>query len=149
MFIAVVSVSTKIYPEKSVMATVQDTINGFSALIRDFLLVVIFLVFVVHLRLGIRDQREGIDEKILVRFTVMLAIALLVRGVLSLTQGLIYQNGTSDCDKKFWWMILAQEIMIEGGPFLVLIRTNTKYLVECHNYAEKASVLLCRSSIDV
>jgi hypothetical protein len=148
VFVAVVAVNTKVYNRGSGMWELQRVMNGSSALARDFGLVVIFLVFVAQLKLSIREQREAIDERKLVRFTVMLAIALLLRGVVSLIQGLLYQNGDSDCDLEFWAMCVVQEVLLEGGPFFVLIWTNTKYLVERHRYGEKASALMVNSSID-
>jgi hypothetical protein len=153
VFITVVAVNTRTYPSESIMAHVRNIANGVSAMARDFMLVLIFLIFLIHLKLSLRDNAQSgemIDERTLFRFSLMLGVALLLRGIVSLIQGLVYQNqerGT-DCDTEFGVMCLLQEIILEGGPFIVLIRTNTRYLVEQHQYAERASSRLNSSAID-
>jgi hypothetical protein len=133
------------------MQKLQDVLAGFASLGRDLLLVAILVLFVIALKHSIghgSEHGETIDEKKLQRFSIMLAVALLFRGLISLAQGLFFQHD-HPCAVSFWVLIMFQELVLEGVPFIILIRTNTQYLVEQERYAERRIPLLVTSVEDV
>jgi hypothetical protein len=149
LLIVVIALNSEPHDTGTFLWELQSKLNGFSSLARDLMLVVILLIFVIHLKFGIgADSQAGatIDERILRWFSGLLAFALLIRGLVSLFQGLFFQDGSNDCAFVFWVMAMLQEIVFEGGPFFVLIRTNTNYLVEQERYADKTKPLMVSSS---
>jgi hypothetical protein len=153
VLIGSIGINSRSFAGDAFMEKLQDRLAGFASLARDLLLVIILLLFVIHLKISIgggSDHGETIDEKKLQRFSIMLAVTLLCRGLISLGQGIFFQGGRdTSCAVSFWVMVMVQELVLEGVPFIVLIRTNTQYLVEQQRYADKHIPLLVTSLDDV
>jgi hypothetical protein len=111
---------------------IHNSFNGVAALCRDFVLGTIFLVFIITLKIGLTSNRrvgETIDERRLIRFTLILLVILLCRGGVSLTQGLVFANEKTECGIPFLAMVAVYELLCEGAPFVFLIHINNDFLV--------------------
>jgi hypothetical protein len=111
----------------------RGSFNGIAALSRDFVLMFIFTIFVITLRIGLSNDTEieaSVDERNLIRFTVILSVFLLLRGGVSLAQGLVFTEESTECGKAFLALLMVVELLLEGGPFLFLIRVNNDFLVD-------------------
>jgi hypothetical protein len=136
---------------------IRAMLGGTWPLVRDFGFSVILCVFVVHLKHRMTDSSQTgatIDETQLVRVTGMLIVSILARGAISLAQGLAYASPestegktdkTTECSLGIWIMFLVQDLILEGVPFIVLIRANTEYLKEQKSYAENSTPLYAKS----
>jgi hypothetical protein len=106
---------------------------GAFAIGRDFLLAVIFIVFLITFRLGVKDDAsagDAIGEKKMVCFTVVLSVFLVLRGAVTLIQGLAFSESTSECSHIFLAFVIVNEVIFEGSPFVVLIRSNNTFLAQ-------------------
>jgi hypothetical protein len=109
----------------------NNLVLGSVAIGRDFLLAVIFIVFLIMLRLGLTDDASvgySIDERKMFGFTVLLSLFLVLRGGLTLAQALIFSDGASECNNVFFALLMVNEVICEGVPFILLIRSNNQFL---------------------
>jgi hypothetical protein len=114
--------------------------NGFAAIGRDFTLGTIFLAFIVVLKLSLRDDASAgntLDERQLFCFTGTLSVFVLLRGGLTLLQGLVFVNATSECELGFFVMLIVNELLFEGLPFIALISTNNAFIVATNEQTEQ------------
>jgi hypothetical protein len=103
---------------------------GFAAIGRDFSLGLVFVVFVIALKIGLSDSPPGsetVDERRLILFTIVLSVFLLLRGSVTLVQGLVVVSQPSECTGYFLTVFTVVEVLIEGGPFIFLIRVNNNF----------------------
>jgi hypothetical protein len=110
--------------------THTNLFGGAVAIGRDFLLAVIFVVFLITFRLGITDDAsvgDSVNEQKMFGFTVMLSIVLDIRGALTLAQGLIFSE-SDQCNPVFFALVMVNEIVCEGIPFVLLIKSNNEFL---------------------
>lgn len=73
---------------------------GFAAIGRDFLLGLVFVLFVIALKIGLSDSPPGsetVDERRLILFTIVLSVFLLLRGSVTLIQGLVGVFTIANC----------------------------------------------------
>jgi phosphatidylglycerophosphate synthase len=134
---------------------IQGVVGGIWPLVRDFGFSVILCVFVTNLKHRKLDESqagEALDEAQLGRITIMLIISILARGSIALAQGLIYADpvggettATTECSLGIWIMVLVQDFILEGLPFIVLIRVNTKELEEQNGYSVRSRPLYARA----
>ena len=106
--------------------------SGVIAISRDLILCLIFIVFVICLKIGLKEDQfaeETRDEKKLYLCTTFLSILLLIRGCLNLTQGVKF-NGKrgDDCGIGIFIIFLINDIFLEEIPLFFLIHTNNEYL---------------------
>jgi hypothetical protein len=107
-------------------------IIGIGECARDMILCVIFAVFYVFLKLGLSqvDAARSTEEKRLLRFTIVLMVLLVARGLLPLFQGLIFLNQPTECSKWLCaWQFLVGFIC-DGLPLWWLIYVNNQFLLD-------------------
>jgi hypothetical protein len=110
---------------------IRDSFNGIAALCRDFVLGLIFIIFVITLRIGLKEDLlagETVDERKLVYFTIILSVFLLLRGGVSLVQGFAFTDEAKECQSAFLSVIMICELLFEGLPLIFLIRVNNDFL---------------------
>jgi hypothetical protein len=108
------------------------TFMGWAAIGRDFALGLLFVAFVINLRIGLRqyvETSETVDERRLMKFTLVLSVCVLLRGSVTLIQSLFFQDRPSECEAGFLVAFSCAELLFEGGPFLFLIRVNNDFLI--------------------
>jgi hypothetical protein len=108
---------------------------GISAMFRDIVLAIIFLVFFLSLKIGLREiENYAIIEKWLFRSAWVVALLLLVRGVLPFTQGILILTEDDAQEKEckigfmVWWIL--SELLIEGFPLWYIVRKSSNWLVD-------------------
>jgi hypothetical protein len=109
---------------------------GFAAIGRDFLLGAIFIGFIVVLKLSLRDDAsagETLDERKLLCSTGMLSGFMLLRGGLSLLQGLVFASAASECELGFFVILMVSEILFDGLPFISLISTSNDFVLDVND----------------
>lgn len=106
--------------------------SGAIGILRDFILCLIFIIFVICLKVGLKEDQfaeETRDEKKLYLWTTILSFFLLVRGILNLVQGTKYNGKNSDdCAVGIFVIYLINDILLEEIPLLLLIYSNNEYL---------------------
>jgi hypothetical protein len=131
---------------------VDHSFNGIAALCRDFVLGVIFIVFMITLRIGLKEDLqagETLDERKLVRFTVILSVLLLLRGGVSLIQGFVFTTESMECGSGFLSLVMVCELLFEGVPFLFLIHVNNDFLAtESENDLQRQKMIVPSPLID-
>jgi hypothetical protein len=109
------------------------TFLGWSAIGRDFVLGIVFVMFVVNLRTGLNEYAgtgETVDERRLMKFTIVLSVCVLLRGTVTLVQGVFLSEQPSECSAGFLIAFTLSEMVFEGGPFIFLVRVNNDFLGE-------------------
>jgi hypothetical protein len=99
---------------------------------KDFILCLIFMVFVINLRPNSGDEaevEESRDERRLFWFSITLSVFLLVRGTFALVETLAFQLGSEpDCGAGVYVWFLVDEIAVEGFPLAFFIYCNHGFL---------------------
>ena len=114
-------------PEKT--AHKLNTVSGYFDIIRDFILFILFFMFVFLLKKGLGDDQfaeSSIEQKKLFWLVIMLGFLMLTRGIISLTQVLI--PSAEECSIGFFIAYLIEEIFIEGIPLFLLLRINNGFI---------------------
>lgn len=104
-----------------------------TVILRDVVLCVIFVVFVVCLKISHkRDNYKETDpsEHNLFMYTTSLSICVLIRSVFSTVYGLWYRNTSDECRITFFVWKTINEIVIEGLPLALLIHSNNRQLMK-------------------
>jgi hypothetical protein len=126
--ISVVFHSLSHFPEH-----VPDTFSGAVSITRDFSLALILIIFVVRLKMGLREDSEAdetVDEAFLMRFSIVLSVLLLYRGSVTLYQGTMLIGSDNECGILFLILCAGQELLADGGPLIWLIHVNNRFLIE-------------------
>jgi hypothetical protein len=111
----------------------SDTFTGAVSISRDFSLALILIIFVVRLKMGLREDSEAdetVDEAFLMRFSIVLSVLLLYRGSVTLYQGISLIDEKGECEILFLVLMSGQELLADGGPLIWLIHVNNKFLIE-------------------
>jgi hypothetical protein len=112
-------------------------VYSITAIMRDLVLSIIFVIFYFSLKLGLREIETYMTiEMQLIKSTLALAGLVLLRGILPFVQGIMLMTDDAsqehECSIGFliWWAL--SELLIEGGPLWYLVRVNNGFLVETH-----------------
>jgi hypothetical protein len=122
----------------------REELNGIAALCRDFVLGVVFMLFVIILKIGLLEDAStgaSIDERKLLYFTIVLSVFLLLRGGAALAQGLAFMDAAAECGPGFLAIVFVMEIVIEGWPFIFLIRVHNDFLVGDEEEVDSKNVI--------
>jgi hypothetical protein len=107
-------------------------IMGIGECARDMVLCAIFAVFYVFLKLGLSqvDAARSAAEKQLLRFTIVLMVMLVARGLLPLFHRLIFLSQFTECSKWLCaWQFLVG-FVCDGLPLWWLIYVNNQFLLD-------------------
>lgn len=122
-FLFFISILIEANPE-NVSPRTLDVFSGVVAVVRDFFLCLLFIGFILVLKLGLQEDayaEESVDEKRLMISTGVLAVLLLLRGVVALIQGLSVIGKESECSGGFFVCFLITELLFEALPLGVLL----------------------------
>lgn len=103
-----------------------------TVILRDFVLFVIFLVFIIRVKImQARENYRETDaaEKNLFMYTISLTLCVLIRCAFSVIHGLKYRNTPAECQVSFFTWRAINEIVIEGLALALLIHGNNKHLM--------------------
>jgi hypothetical protein len=106
-------------------------IGGYVSIGRDFVLAVIFFIFITILRLSFREESDlgdALDEKRLFGFAIGMSISVLLRGLGTLMQTLYLLDRSDECKGGMLAVYLASEIVLDGLPLFFLILVNNAFL---------------------
>jgi hypothetical protein len=110
-----------------------DKFSGAISVVRDFSLALILIIFVVRVKMGLREDSEAdetVDEAFLMRFSIVLSVLLLYRGSVTLYQGIRLIGNKDECRILFLLLFCGQELLADGGPLIWLIHVNNRFLIE-------------------
>lgn len=122
-FLFIISILIEINPD-SVSTRTSDVFSGAVAVVRDFCLCLLFIGFILVLKLGLQEDayaEESVDEKRLMISTGILAVFLLLRGVVALIQGLSVIRKASECSGGFFVCFFITELLFEALPLGALL----------------------------
>ena len=113
-----------------------NLVSGYFEIGRDIILFIVFMLFVILLQLGLGDDaftESSIEQKKLFWLVIILAVLVLGRGIIGLTQVIIGEK--TECSIGFFVAFCANEVIIEGIPLFVLLKINNGFLGTRRNMA--------------
>ncbi|OHT05882.1 hypothetical protein TRFO_26238 [Tritrichomonas foetus] len=129
---------------------IGNSMTGIVSCGRDFILCLIFWIFVFALKIGLKEDsytEKSKDEKNLITFTIILSILVLLRGIISVCQGTLFFAG-DDCHQAFFSVFVVQELFIEIIPLCVFLGLNNVYLVNQNRLSYDANPSFYGNSLD-
>ena len=104
-------------------------VSGFFDIVRDLVLFLVFTCFIFLLHKGIGNDlfaENSLEQKRLFKLVIFLAVLMLTRGIISLSQ--VFINTKQECGITFFVAICINEILIEGLPLFILLNINNDFL---------------------